>query len=1166
MVIHVDNNGVQHNIKEIRRKNKILPDGVELYKYIQSSGTQYIDSGWVTDYTKSFEITSKYNASSTGTRGCILSSYSAARATSLEVTTSSRFWLHDGNKDNSITANVGVDHISVFSYGGGIWKHQVDGGTAQTGSASYSDSAAASAYIFLDRALRTSTFNKLFKIYYLTIKENKVLVRNFLPCTYYGEPGMWDSVNNKFYGNIGTGTFVLGPKLNLEEYEYLQGSGSSTHISTGLTTKSNVTTKYSFGIKLGAVQSGSQWFGALSGSYFGVDTSGKWGAGGVSCGISADLNYHDVTVSIKTTTSSQSIPIQIDDVTASSTRSDTVAADRPISIFVIGGSQNSYYLSSGSKIYYCKIFEDDILVRNFVPCTCNEIPGMWDKVEMKFYPNAGTGTFVLGPSKKYSKIHQIRKTKRLLPNGVELYEYIESTGTQHIDTGVIPDNNTQTNIKYQYTDTGNLNLFGSYDTSSKAYIVNIYNNKLEYNYYNSRWVSDINVTRGEVINLNFNKNNKIYVNGTQVKSLSTNSFTETRTVYIFSRNGGTASAHYKGKIYHFQMLQNGVLIRNMLPCTYYEEPGMWDTVENKFYSNAGTGNFILGQKLNLKQYEYLESTGTQWIDTGVYGYMNHTYEIEFQQNDTGNYRLWGVLGQSSYVGYNMSLTYGGGWMTRWSSTSSGENSVSLSSIDTDKHKFKIINGLNYFDDISKGTSSGHNTDFSIDHNLFLFTINPAGATPTTNAKAKIYSYKDIDVNNNLIRDMVPCTCNEVPGLWDKVEWKFYGNSGTGQFNLGNMNYYGIINLDITDDYYNNKYFTITALKNGSITFTYGSTVSTTLAEYLEYSSNNGQTWTRITNVDNSSVSETINVTKGQRIIWRGINSTFTIAGTEPGSCFSCTEVDVSGNIMSLLYGDNFKQQTTLTNEYTFAQLFNFCEIYNAKDLVLPATTITNYCYVLMFEGCEHLITPPKTLPALTAQEECYSGMFYDCSSLKVTPQLPATSLARRCYYQMFRGCTSLTVVTDLLATTLGTRSYEQMFYGCSSLVNAQSSLPAMSLGTYCYQAMFYNCSSLVNVPTLPATNIANGAYGAMFQNCTSLITAPELPALTLRQSCYANMFRGCSKLNYVKCLATSISASSCTNNWLDGVASTGTFVKNSSMSGWTTGVSGIPSGWTVQNA
>jgi hypothetical protein len=39
MVIHVDNNGVQHNIKEIRHRSKILPNGLELYEYLESTGT-----------------------------------------------------------------------------------------------------------------------------------------------------------------------------------------------------------------------------------------------------------------------------------------------------------------------------------------------------------------------------------------------------------------------------------------------------------------------------------------------------------------------------------------------------------------------------------------------------------------------------------------------------------------------------------------------------------------------------------------------------------------------------------------------------------------------------------------------------------------------------------------------------------------------------------------------------------------------------------------------------------------------------------------------------------------------------------------------------------------------------------------------------------------------
>ena len=89
----------------------------------------------------------------------------------------------------------------------------------------------------------------------------------------------------------------------------------------------------------------------------------------------------------------------------------------------------------------------------------------------------------------------------------------------------------------------------------------------------------------------------------------------------------------------------------------------------------------------------------------------------------------------------------------------------------------------------------------------------------------------------------------------------------------------------------------------------------------------------------------------------------------------------------------------------------------------------------------------------------------------------------------------------------------------------------------------------------------------MFYGCTSLTTAPELPATTLAEYCYNYMFIDCTNLNYIKCLATDISASNCTNNWVYGVQTTsGTFIKNSSMSSWTTGVNGIPSNWTVQDA
>ncbi|MBQ5664045.1 MAG: formylglycine-generating enzyme family protein [Bacteroidaceae bacterium] len=58
------------------------------------------------------------------------------------------------------------------------------------------------------------------------------------------------------------------------------------------------------------------------------------------------------------------------------------------------------------------------------------------------------------------------------------------------------------------------------------------------------------------------------------------------------------------------------------------------------------------------------------------------------------------------------------------------------------------------------------------------------------------------------------------------------------------------------------------------------------------------------------------------------------------------------------------------------------------------------------------------------------------------------------------------------------------------------------------------------------------------------------------------MFNGCEKLNYIKMLATDISAEDCLSNWTLGVSKTGTFVKASGVE-IPSGISGIPSGWTV---
>lgn len=222
--------------------------------------------------------------------------------------------------------------------------------------------------------------------------------------------------------------------------------------------------------------------------------------------------------------------------------------------------------------------------------------------------------------------------------------------------------------------------------------------------------------------------------------------------------------------------------------------------------------------------------------------------------------------------------------------------------------------------------------------------------------------------------------------------------------------------------------------------------------------------------------------------------------------------NVGGNIMSLLFGDDFIGQEDLTGySYVFAFLFESNYIFSAENLVLPATTLA---------------------------EGCYSYMFSNCPSLTIAPELPATILANDCYYNMFGYCSSLTTAP---------------------------ALPATTLAEYCYRYMFQDCTALTTAPSiLPATTLEDYCYNAMFGGCTSLTTAPELPATTLVYNCYRFMFRGCTNLNYIKMLATDISAQNCLYYWVNNVASSGTFVKNKDATWTITGNSGVPSSWTIE--
>ena len=211
-----------------------------------------------------------------------------------------------------------------------------------------------------------------------------------------------------------------------------------------------------------------------------------------------------------------------------------------------------------------------------------------------------------------------------------------------------------------------------------------------------------------------------------------------------------------------------------------------------------------------------------------------------------------------------------------------------------------------------------------------------------------------------------------------------------------------------------KPLTFNILSAGTINWTASSTA---LTKTIDYKLNNGE-WVSITS-NTSSSAPTITVNSGDKLQFRGNNAQYATNSSDYSSFSGSTaSFEVEGNIMSLIYGDNFKNNLTISSDYTFYGLFINCtNLVSAESLILPATKLAISCYQNMFRDCISLTTAPA-LPATKLAASCYWGMFQNCTSLTTAPELPATNLAFFGYSFMFQGCRNLNYI-KCLATNLG---------------------------------------------------------------------------------------------------------------------------------------------------
>ena len=199
--------------------------------------------------------------------------------------------------------------------------------------------------------------------------------------------------------------------------------------------------------------------------------------------------------------------------------------------------------------------------------------------------------------------------------------------------------------------------------------------------------------------------------------------------------------------------------------------------------------------------------------------------------------------------------------------------------------------------------------------------------------------------------------------------------------------------------YSSEYMTFEAVKDGAyLEFYYD-----TSYPHAYFKINDGEWF-----YESSSSAEIIiiadNLKKGDKIYVKS-NLHFWIDQGRDDDVFNIYGLKVYGNIMSLIYGDDFIGKTTIYDR-NFKNLFAHTGLTSAKNLILPATTIKLNAYDGMFKGCTSLTAAPQ-LPATDLEGYCYKDMFRGCTSLTQAPVLPATTVPSWGYYAMFKDCISL---------------------------------------------------------------------------------------------------------------------------------------------------------------
>lgn len=392
-------------------------------------------------------------------------------------------------------------------------------------------------------------------------------------------------------------------------------------------------------------------------------------------------------------------------------------------------------------------------------------------------------------------------------------EYLQSSGTQWIDTLYKMTLSDEIRTKVYHLENNSMCvIFGSRGTAIsnfyQFYINEIHASQVAFG-QSTRETIKAHIPSYQVNGMNeiIFKDSLCICNGssTQIPVGTENSL---QNLAIFARRNQDSSVSYHMimKLYYFQIYHNGTLVRDFIPARKGLTGYLYDKVSKKLFANKGTGNFILGQDVsnpvpNIRRVfrfgnkrfvmpmpydskvEYLESTGTQWIDTGIVPDNTYTFNCKVAvTQDNYNCVYWGTRNSGN--------------------THSKNNQCYLNSNDISGSPYENRSIHLYSTDVSASSNWASNvipsvntmyelTDITVVptmnpmiYPITLFAFNMIGDINAELGKCRIGCWKCYS-NGQIVRDFIPVRKGNIGYMYDRVSGKLFGNSGTGNFILGN---------------------------------------------------------------------------------------------------------------------------------------------------------------------------------------------------------------------------------------------------------------------------------------------------------------------------------------------------------------------------------------------